>query len=103
MTDSVRARLYIVQVMRIAWRECRILRRNPIYWFCMVAFPLLSMVFFTSMMHEGVPVDTPVGVVDLDNTATSRQLVRRLDAFPDEPGRGTLPRCARGPARHAAR
>ena len=81
MTDSVRARLYIVQVMRIAWRECRILRRNPIYWFCMVAFPLLSMVFFTSMMHEGVPVDMPVGVVDLDNTATSRQLVRRLDAF----------------------
>lgn len=81
MTDSVRARLYIVQVMRIAWRECRILRRNPIYWFCMVAFPLLSMVFFTSMMHEGVPADMPVGVVDLDNTATSRQLVRRLDAF----------------------
>ena len=81
MTDSVRARLYIVQVMRIAWRECHILRRNPIYWFCMVAFPLLSMFFFTSMMHEGVPVDMPVGVVDLDNTATSRQLVRRLDAF----------------------
>ena len=47
----------------------------------MVAFPLLVMFFFTSMMGEGVPVDMPVGVVDMDNTSTSRQLVRRLDAF----------------------
>ena len=47
----------------------------------MVVFPLLVMFFFTSMMGEGVPVDMPVGVVDMDNTSTSRQLVRRLDAF----------------------
>lgn len=71
----------ICQVGRIAWRECCILRRNPVYWFCMVVFPLLVMFFFTSMMYEGQPTDMPVGVVDLDNTVTSRQLVRRLDAF----------------------
>lgn len=47
----------------------------------MVVFPVLAMFLFTSMMHEGQPVDMPVGVVDQDNTATSRQLVRRLDAF----------------------
>ncbi len=47
----------------------------------MVVFPLMVMFFFTSMMGEGVPTDMPVGVVDNDNTAMSRQLVRRLDAF----------------------
>lgn len=47
----------------------------------MVVFPLLVMFFFTSLMQEGQPTDMPVGVVDLDNTSTSRQLVRRLDAF----------------------
>ncbi|MBR2291073.1 MAG: ABC transporter permease [Prevotella sp.] len=47
----------------------------------MVVFPLLAMVFFTSLMDEGLPEDMPVGVVDLDNTSTSRGLIRRLDAF----------------------
>jgi hypothetical protein len=32
-------------------------------------------------MSDGQPVEMPVGVVDLDNTTTSRGLVRRLDAF----------------------
>ena len=47
----------------------------------MVVFPLLAMVFFTSLMDEGLPQDMPVGVVDLDNTSTSRSLIRRLDGF----------------------
>ena len=49
--------------------------------FCMVVFPLLTMVFFTSLMDDGLPTSMPVGVVDLDNTSTSRSLVQRLDAF----------------------
>lgn len=47
----------------------------------MIVFPLLTMFFFTSLMDEGLPQDMPVGVVDLDNTSTSRSLIRRLDAF----------------------
>ena len=47
----------------------------------MVLFPLLAMFFFTSLMDEGLPQDMPVGVVDLDNTSTSRGLIRRLDGF----------------------
>ena len=62
-------------------RELMILRRNHMYRFCMVVFPLLVMFFFTSMMDDGLPTDMPVGVVDLDNTSTSRALMRRLDAF----------------------
>ena len=47
----------------------------------MVIFPLLTMFFFTSLLDEGVPQEMPVGVVDLDNSSTSRALVRRLDGF----------------------
>ena len=47
----------------------------------MIVFPLLAMFFFTSLMDEGLPEDMPIGIVDLDNTSTSRSLIRRLDAF----------------------
>ena len=47
----------------------------------MVVYPLLALFFFTSLMDEGLPEDMPVGIVDLDNSSTSRALIRRLDAF----------------------
>jgi len=55
--------------------------KNPIYIFCMVIFPIVVVIFFTTLMSQGVPTDMPVGIVDQDNTATSRQLVHKLDAF----------------------
>ena len=69
------------KLLSIARRETRILYKNRIYGFCMVVFPLLVMVFFTSLMDEGQPQEMPVGVVDLDQTSTTRALTRRLDAF----------------------
>ena len=55
--------------------------KNPIYLFCMVIFPIVVVIFFTTLMKGGVPTDMPVGIVDQDNSATSRQLVHKLDAF----------------------
>ena len=72
---------YLGLIWTIARRECKILYVNRIYFFSMVVFPVLALVFFTSLMDEGLPEDMPVGVVDLDNTSTSRALIRRLDAF----------------------
>ena len=69
------------RILRVALREGHILLRNRIYFFCMVVFPIAVVLFFTSLMGDGQPLDLPVGVVDLDNTSTSRSLVRRLDAF----------------------
>ena len=62
-------------------RELLILRENHIYTFCMVLFPILVIFFFTSLMDDGLPTDMPVGVVDMDNTTTSRSLTRKLDGF----------------------
>lgn len=72
---------HLINIWIIAKREMKILTKNPIYLCCMVVFPLLTMLFFTSMLDEGVPQEMPVGVVDLDNSSTSRALVRRLDGF----------------------
>ena len=68
-------------IYEVSLRELSILTRNRIYGFCMVVFPLMVMFFFTSLMDDGLPTEMPVGVVDLDNTSTSRSLIQRLDAF----------------------
>ena len=72
---------HLINIWEIAMRERKILMKNPIYLFCMVIFPVLTLFFFTTLLDEGVPQEMPVGVVDLDNSSTSRALVRRLDGF----------------------
>lgn len=69
------------QIYEIMLRELLILRQNHIYRFCMVLFPILVLFFFTSLMDDGQPLNLPVGIVDLDNTSTSRSLSRKLDGF----------------------
>ena len=73
---------YISQILDIALRELNIIvRKNRIYGFCMVVFPFMLVLFFTTMLDEGIPQDLPIGVVDQDNSATSRGLIRNLDAM----------------------
>lgn len=62
-------------------RECHRLVSRPLYLFCMVIAPAFCYVFFTTLMGSGLPTDLPIGVVDLDNTATTRNIIRNLDAF----------------------
>lgn len=68
-------------IYRTAKRECGIIFTTPVYIVCMVVLPLFVMIFFTSLMNQGQPNEMPVGVVDLDNTATTRSMVRKLNAF----------------------
>lgn len=69
------------RIYKILLRECGIIRSNPAQFLAMIFFPVLVVIFFTTMMSEGQPQEMPVGVVDLDNTSTTRSLIRRLDAF----------------------
>ena len=62
-------------------RECQRLVSRPLYLFSMVVAPLFCYVFFTTLMESGLPTDMPVGIVDQDQTSTTRQLSRTLDAF----------------------
>ena len=69
------------QVLAVAKREKNRLLVRPIYLFCMVIAPIIAFVFFTTLMSEGLPSDLPAGVVDEDNTSTTREVIRNLDAF----------------------
>lgn len=66
------------QVMK---RECKRLVSRPLYLFCMVIAPMFCYIFFTTLMGSGLPTDLPIGAVDLDNSSTSRSILRNLDAF----------------------
>ncbi len=78
MEEQTKKRTALRQVMR---REVRRLVSRPLYLFCMVVAPLFCYVFFTTLMADGLPTDLPAGVVDLDDSAVSRNVVRTLDAF----------------------
>ncbi|MBO7645489.1 MAG: ABC transporter permease, partial [Prevotella sp.] len=80
-------------------REIHILLIHPIYLICMVVMPLFVTFFFTSLMDEGVPTDIPIGIVDLDQTTTTRKLTRMVDAFQSTKVAAHYPTMAE--ARHA--
>ena len=69
------------RIIDIFLRECHRLKANRVYLFSMIVFPVFVTLFFTSLMQEGQPQDMPVGVVDLDNSTTTRKLTRMLDSF----------------------
>lgn len=71
----------IKRILYISLREARILVTNPMYFLFMVSAPIIVVLFFTTFLRDGQPVDMPIGVVDQDNTTTSRRLIRMLDAF----------------------
>lgn len=73
--------LYTRRIVNISAREVELMIHNPIYICCMVVFPLVVIFFFTSLMNEGQPEELPCGIVDNDNTSTTRAMVRQLDAF----------------------
>lgn len=69
------------EIIKIAKREYQRMKNNPIYWFSIIFAPLLCVVFFTTMMWQGLPTNLPIGMVDQDNTTTTRKIARNLDAF----------------------
>lgn len=62
-------------------REWKNIFSSKICIWGMIVAPLLSFGILMYMMHTGLPTKIPIAVVDLDNTSTSRGLVRQLDAF----------------------
>ncbi|MEG1563505.1 MAG: ABC transporter permease [Bacteroides sp.] len=78
MKEKEKKYVALWQVMK---RECRRLVSRPLYFFCMIVAPLFCYVFFTTLMNSGLPTNLPVGAVDQDNSTTSRNILRNLDAF----------------------
>ena len=62
-------------------REYRRMVHDPLYLSSIILPPLVCYILFTSLMAEGLPTKLPTGVVDMDNSHTSRAIVRNLGAY----------------------
>ena len=51
---------------------------RPLYIVSMVVIPLLSAVFFVTLLSNGVITKAPTAIVDLDRTPQSRQLIHTI-------------------------
>ena len=71
---------WINQWYQVVRREVRIMHSRPIYLLGSVGVMAVSALFFLTFMGEGLPQKLRVGVVDLDQTSTSRTFREQLDA-----------------------
>lgn len=69
--------------LKIAKREFRLLFHNKSMFIFAVILPFISIVFFNTLLKEGVARDLPIAVVDLDKSYISRNFISQLDATPE--------------------
>ena len=68
------------RIINIVQRELYLWTKRPIYLVGSLGVMLATAVFFLTFFGKGLPEDIPIGVVDRDNSSTSRNFVRQLDA-----------------------
>lgn len=67
----------------LLFREMRLLMRAKPLFFAVFCYPLIVILFFTSLLHQGVIEQLPVTVVDMDKTVASRALIHDMSAAPE--------------------
>ncbi|SNR71527.1 ABC transporter permease [Lutibacter flavus] len=67
----------------IAKREIRLLFHNKSIFIFSVVLPFISILFFNTLLSEGVARNLPIAVVDLDNSSVSRNVISQLNATPE--------------------
>lgn len=70
-----------LRLWQLWMRELKFFSTRPLMLVVMFIAPVILLVFFLSLMSAGLPTDLPAGIVDEDNTSTTRTLVRTLDAM----------------------
>jgi ABC-2 type transport system permease protein len=75
-------KLLITSIWEVAKREVNRMSSRGLYIIVVLILPILSILFFSSLLKEGVPTKMPIAIVDLDNTATSRKIARTIDVTP---------------------
>ncbi len=69
-------------IWEVAVREINRMSSRGLYIFVTILLPVLSILFFSSLFREGVPTKMPIAIVDLDQTVSSRKIVRNIDVTP---------------------
>ena len=69
------------QFQQLMARSARQLCERKVYFFAMIVVPVAMAFFFLSLLGEGLPVEVPTAVVDLDNSSLSRRITRNLGSM----------------------
>ncbi|MCX6308229.1 MAG: ABC transporter permease [Bacteroidia bacterium] len=75
MPNTHRPGFYLVFV-----RELQRMVSRPIYSLLLFFLPLGFLVFFGTLMPQGLPNQLPIGVIDHDQSSLSRKIIRQIDA-----------------------
>lgn len=68
-------------IITLSIREMKSYLHRPLLFFCLLVAPLITIIFFTSLMWSGLPTNLPAAVVDEDNTQVTRNFIRTMDAM----------------------
>lgn len=68
-------------ILETAKRELQLLASRRIYLLTMVIIPIAMSLFFLSLLNPGLPLKVPSAIIDLDNSTSSRKIVRSLSAM----------------------
>ena len=68
--------------MNVLLREWRRMTSRRIYLGAAVVLPLFLIFFMATIFGEGQMRRLPIGIVDGDNTATSRSIARSMEVVP---------------------
>ncbi|HNV53460.1 MAG TPA: ABC transporter permease, partial [Tenuifilaceae bacterium] len=63
-------------------REFMLMRSRRTYLMVTLILPVIAIGVMTLMFINGVPRNLPIGLVDMNSSATSRKLARMIDAVP---------------------
>lgn len=74
-------KITIRRLLAIFKRELRIFAHRPLFLFTMLVAPVACIVFFTTLMGEGLPVKLPAGMVDEDDTHITHTVERILGSM----------------------
>ena len=69
-----------LNIIKVARRELRIIRNRPLYLLGSVGVITFCALFYLTLMKDGLPHDIPIGIVDQDESTTSRNFYQQLDA-----------------------
>ncbi|MDR1055509.1 MAG: ABC transporter permease [Prevotellaceae bacterium] len=67
-------------IIAVVKREVERMVSRPIYLVMTLIIPLVTYIFFITLLNNGLPDKMPIAIVDMDNSSISRLLVRQLDA-----------------------
>lgn len=71
----------LTRIWSIYKRELKIFSHRPLFLFTMIVAPVLCLIFFTSLMSDGLPAKLPAGIVDEDDTKVTRIVSRILGSM----------------------